>query len=113
VRDESVPWVAAVAAVIAPYEGDTPRFSSGRWREVFPAPGFAPLTEQSFAHAHVGPTERVVIDRLLSTSFVAALDAAARAEIADKARQVLAAIGLGETVAFPYRTQAFATERLS
>jgi SAM-dependent methyltransferase len=112
-RDETAPWVAALAAVIAPYEGDTPRYSSGRWREVFPAPGFSPLVERSFAHAHVGPAERVVVDRLLSTSFVAALDAATRAKIADKAREMLAAHGLGATVAFPYRTRVVATERLS
>jgi len=53
------------------------------------------------------------VDRLLSTSFVAALDAATRAEIADKARRVLAAHGLGATVSFPYQTRAFATTRLS
>ena len=112
-RDESVPWVAALVAILAPYEGDTPRFSSGRWREAFPAPGFAPLSEQGFTHTHVGPAERVVVDRLLSTSFVAALDATTRAEIADKARRVLAAHGLGATVAFPYKTRVFATPRLS
>jgi SAM-dependent methyltransferase len=112
-RDESAPWVAALAAILAPYEGDTPRYSSGRWRKVFPAPGFGPLAEQSFAHAHVGPAERVVVDRLLSTSFVAALDAESRAGIADKARAVLAAHGLGESVSFPYRTRVVSTTRLS
>ena len=75
VRDESVDWVAALTRIIAPYEGETPRFSSGRWREVFPAEGFSTLIERRFAHAHVGPPERVVVDRILSTSFIAALGA--------------------------------------
>ena len=35
VRDESVDWVAAITEIITPYEGDTPRFHSGRWREAF------------------------------------------------------------------------------
>lgn len=35
VRDESVAWVAAITAIITPYEGDTPRFHTGRWREAF------------------------------------------------------------------------------
>jgi len=35
VRDESVDWVAAITDIITPYEGDTPRFHTGRWREAF------------------------------------------------------------------------------
>ena len=111
VRDEAVPWVAALTRVIAPYEGDTPRFAGGEWRHVFPAPGFGPLVEHTFAHAHVGPASQVVVARLLSTSFIAALDADTRADIAAQARGVLTAHGVGETVAFPYVTRAYACER--
>ena len=75
VRDESVDWVAALTRVVAPYEGDTPRFSSDRWRDVFPADGFSPIEERRFAHEHVGSPERVIVDRVLSTSFIAALAA--------------------------------------
>ena len=32
VRDESVDWVATITEIIAPYEGDAPRFSKGTWR---------------------------------------------------------------------------------
>ena len=40
VRDESVPWIAALTALMAPYEKDTPRYTSGEWKDLFPAAGF-------------------------------------------------------------------------
>ena len=54
VRDETLPWVRALTGLMAPYEGDAPRFRSGDWRRVFPAPGFGPLAETRFRHAHFG-----------------------------------------------------------
>jgi SAM-dependent methyltransferase len=115
VRDESVDWVAALTRIMAPDEGDTPRFSSGRWREVFPAEGFSPLIERRFAHAHFGPPERVIVDRVLSTSFIAALSEAEREKIAARVREVIAATpalaGRAE-VAFPYETRAFRCVRI-
>ncbi len=116
VRDESLDWVAALTRIMAPYEGDTPRFSSGRWREVFPADGFSPLEERRFAHAHVGPPERVIVDRVLSTSFISALSAAERDGVAARVRALIAAtpalMGRAE-VAFPYQTRAFRCLRIA
>jgi ubiquinone/menaquinone biosynthesis C-methylase UbiE len=43
VRDESVDWVAAITRIIAPYEGDTPRFHTGEWRRLFPSERFSQL----------------------------------------------------------------------
>jgi len=115
VRDESVGWVAALTKLIAPYEGDAPRYASGRWRAAFPAEGFSPLHERAFAHAHVGSPERVIVDRVLSTSFIAALPEAERAEVAGGVRKIIAAtpeLAGRDTVAFPYATHAFACERV-
>jgi SAM-dependent methyltransferase len=116
VRDESVDWVAALTRIIAPYEGDAPRFSSGRWREVFPADGFSPLNERRCAHVHVGPPERVIVDRVLSTSFIAALEPAEREKVAVAVRALIAATptlaGRAE-VAFPYETRAFGCVRIA
>ncbi len=115
-RDESVDWVAGLTRIMAPYEGDTPRYSSGRWREVFPAEGFSPIEERCFAHAHVGPPERVIVDRVLSTSFIAALDAAERERVAARVRALIAATpalaGRAE-VAFPYETRAHRCVRVA
>ena len=116
VRDESVDWVAALTRIIAPYEGDAPRFASGRWSAVFPADGFSPLEQRRFPHAHVGPPERVIVDRVLSTSFIAALRAAEREKVAAEVRKLIAATpalaGRAE-VAFPYQTRAFRCLRIA
>jgi SAM-dependent methyltransferase len=110
VRDESVGWVADLTRLLAPYEGGTPRFGSGRWRERFPAEGFSALKERRFSHAHVGPSERVIVDRTLSTSFIAALASEERDKVAARVRELIAATpelaGKAE-VAYPYETWAF------
>ncbi len=115
VRDESVDWVASLTRLMTPYEGDTPRYSSERWRKVFPADGFSPLVEQSFAYQHVGPPERVIVDRVLSTSFIAALPDDERARFAERVRALIGATpalaGRAE-VAFPYQTHAYSCRRL-
>ena len=114
VRDEQVGWVAQLTKLMAPYESDAPRHESGRWREVFPAEGFSPLIERVFAHAHVGPPERVIVDRVLSTSFIAALPAGERQSVAERVRALIAAtpqLAGRETVAYPYVTRAYACVR--
>jgi SAM-dependent methyltransferase len=110
VRDERVAWVEALTALIQPYEGTAPRYASGEWRRLFPAQGFTPLNERRFAHSHFGPPEQVIVDRILSTSFIAALPASARDDLARRVRALIAAtpeIARKETVAFPYETAAF------
>jgi SAM-dependent methyltransferase len=115
-RDESVDWVATLTRLMTPYEGDTPRYSSENWRKVFPADGFSPLVERSFAYEHIGPPERVIVDRVLSTSFIAALPDDERARVAERARALISATpslaGRAE-VAFPYQTRAYSCRRLS
>src|ERR1700734_207593 len=57
VRDDSVPWVAALSRIMKTFEGDAPRYSSQKWRNVFPAEGFGPLHERRFPHRHTGSPE--------------------------------------------------------
>lgn len=114
-RDESLPWVKAAFAVTKPYEAGAPRFHSGAWRSAFPAPGFGPLLEQRFPHEHRGPPETVIVDRLLSTSFIARLSDAERDAIAARLRALIAtdpALAGQAEIALPYTTCAFSTERL-
>ena len=116
VRDQSVAWVAALTTIMAPYEGDTPRAGSGAWRKPFPAPGFSPLAERRFTHVHVGPPERVIVDRVLSTSFIAALPAAERERVRAQVRALIAAtpaLAGREEVAYPYQTHAYVCRRLA
>jgi hypothetical protein len=63
-----------------------------------------------FAHTHVGPPERVIVDRFMSVSFIAALPAAERDAIATQIRALIdrtpALAGRSE-VTVPYVTMAF------
>jgi SAM-dependent methyltransferase len=114
-RDESVQWVAALSAMIEPYAGDTPRYHKQDWRLLFPASGFSPLVENRFAHQHTGSPERVIVARVLSTSFVATLPLDRQDQIAAQIRTLIATTpelaGKSE-VSFPYRTVAFSCHRL-
>src|SRR3984957_2994339 len=84
VRDESVDWVAELTRIMAPHEGDTPRFHSGDWRRLFPNEKFSQLQETTVAHQHVGKAQAVIVDRVLSVSFIAALPPQARAHVAEQ-----------------------------
>jgi SAM-dependent methyltransferase len=114
VRDETVPWVAALSAITDPHEGGAPRYRTGAWRAPFPSPEFGPLAERRFSHVHRGPPEAVIVDRTLSVSFIAALPEAERARIAGAVRALIAAtpeLAGRETVEFPYETAAFSCVR--
>ena len=115
VRDESVEWVAALTRIMEPFEGDAPRYSSQRWRDVFPAAGFGPFLERRFSNEHRGAPEEVIVDRILSVSFIAALDAAARDHVAAQIRELIAVtLDLKEKteVSFPYETVALSCTKL-
>ncbi len=110
VRDARVPWVARLDAIVNAHEGDAPRYRSGQWRQAFPHPGFGPLHEQVFAHAHTGAVDDVIRRRVASTSFISALPAAQRAEVDAQLQQLIhsepALQGPGP-VSVPYRCVAF------
>jgi len=115
VRDESVAWVAALTRIMAPYEAGTPRYHTKEWRRLFPAEGFGPLRERHFPYAHTGPAEQVILDRILSVSFIAALPPAGQNGVAAQIQALIAATpelaGNGE-VTFPYDTAAFSCTKL-
>jgi len=110
IRDDSVDWVRRLTDIMAPHEGDAPRYYNGEWRKAFPAPGFGELREREFAHTHVGPAEQVIVQRVASVSFIAALDENARSEVLDEVRKLIAATaqlaGRSE-VSFPYLTRTY------
>ncbi|MBS0318703.1 MAG: class I SAM-dependent methyltransferase, partial [Proteobacteria bacterium] len=114
VRDESVDWVAQITRIVTPYEGDAPRFHSGAWRRPFPHRGFSELAVQQFEHHHVGPPQRVIVDRFLSVSFIAALAPADKAAVREQLEALIAthpALRGRSEVSFPYQTQAFHCQR--
>jgi ubiquinone/menaquinone biosynthesis C-methylase UbiE len=114
VRDESVPWMARITAIVDRQAGDTPRYRDGRWRAAFDASaGFTPLQLRRFPHRHELDREGLR-DRFASISFVAALPDATRASVLAEIDQVVAAepslAGPGP-VMVPYRTELFWAER--
>ena len=114
VRDQRVAWVAVLTTILDRHQGDAPRHESGQWRALFPAPGFTPLSERRFAYEHVGSAERIIVERAMSVSFIAALPADEQARVADEVRALIAAtpsLAGGATVAFPYVTHAYACRR--
>ncbi|WP_342641848.1 class I SAM-dependent methyltransferase [Rhodoligotrophos ferricapiens] len=114
-QDRRVSWVSALAAIVAPYRGETPQVYTGEWRCIFPADGFGPLEELVIPHSHRGPAQQVIIDRVLSTSSIAALPAQEQAAIVAQLNQLIAstpALAGKREVVFPYETRAFACRKL-
>jgi SAM-dependent methyltransferase len=115
VRDDRVPWVAALSRIMQPYEGDAPRYHSQKWRNVFPAEGFGPLREKRFPNRHTGPPEKVIIDRVLSVSFMAALPPAQKEHVTSQLRGIIATypeLAGKAQVTFPYETLACSVQML-
>ena len=114
-RDISVNWVNALAEMILPFEGDTPRFHNQDWRQVFADTDLFQLChEQQFHHRHVGTVEQVVSKRLLSTSFIAAMPAAQQQQLKTQFEQlILEYTGLHaqDTIEFPYCTHVYVYQK--
>jgi SAM-dependent methyltransferase len=116
VRDDSVPWVAALTRIMKPLEGDTPRFHSQKWRNVFPAEGFSPLRERLFSHRHTGSPEKVIVERILSVSFMAALPPDQQEQVKAQLWQLIAdspELAGKDRVTFPYKTLACVCNKLA
>jgi SAM-dependent methyltransferase len=115
VRDESVPWVAKLTEIIDVHAGDTPRYRDGKWRQAFNQTKlFAPLQEARFPHVQRGGLE-MVLDRVASISFIAALPDDDRNSVLAKIRGVLLSdvlVGGREDIEFPYVAHALWCEKL-
>jgi SAM-dependent methyltransferase len=109
VRDERMDWVAALTTIMSPFAGEAPRYHDGSWRTLFPAKGSSPLQEKLFAHGHTGSPETVIIDRVLSISFIAALPPTQQLLVETQLQDLIEATptlaGKAE-VTFPYMTIA-------
>lgn len=110
-RDTSFEWIKAIANFLIPLEGDTPRFHHGTWQtNLEDSDLFHLKSKQSFKFEHTGTVEQVVVQRILSTSFIAA----SSAEHKEYVRQEVLKIvqhhlnkTIYDTVSFPYLTHAY------
>jgi SAM-dependent methyltransferase len=108
VRDDRVPWVKAFSAVLDRYAGDTPRQSRGEWRAIFADARFAHRASRSWPFSQTMPA-RAIMDRALSTSFIAALPAAEQEVVRQEIARIVAAEPslARDPVAFPYVTELY------
>ncbi|MCI4339685.1 MAG: class I SAM-dependent methyltransferase [Thermoplasmata archaeon] len=114
-RDERVPWVARLGALIDSEVGEIPRTRSESWRGAFDAvPGFGPIATRVFEHVD-RLTPAGVIDRVLSISAIGLLSDDRQRTLSGQVRAILeedpAAVTDG-LVGFPYRTEVYVTPKI-
>jgi len=114
VRDQSVPWVAELTDLVEERTGGRP-YEDARDR---------PVEAVLDASGHFGPVEvlrypnpvpagvEAVLERLRSTSFVAAMDQVSREELIDAARCLLAGHGLDGDFEYPHETVLYRCQRV-
>ncbi|AZN67999.1 class I SAM-dependent methyltransferase [Acinetobacter haemolyticus] len=116
-RDIDVDWVKALANEIAPFEGDTPRYHTGQWKQVFEHQGLFKFNGlQNFQLYHHGTVEQVVSKRLLSTSFIAAMSQHEQQLLKAKFEQIVfdfTGLNPQDQIDFPYRTFAYHFQKIS
>lgn len=116
-RDIGVNWVEALADVISPFEGDTPRYHSNQWRKVFQEQDLFKLyQETTIPHLHHGTVEQVVSKRLLSTSFIAAMPKSKQLELKAQFERIVQEYtgkSLDEEIDFPYITHVYVFEKIT
>lgn len=110
-RDNNQAWVKALSEHLKPFEKDAPRFYTQQWQQVFAQQGiFEEVTTQQFHYAHVGTVDQVVIQRLLSSSFVKTWSSTAQAQLKQDLEDIVQdMLGKSEQdeIAFPYITHVY------
>jgi SAM-dependent methyltransferase len=103
VRDDSVEWVAALNELLEPYAGTSPRYRDMGWRRAINSDArFGSVDEWRIANP-IPTTPEGVVDRALSSSFIAALTRDKQDAVADQVRELVGP--LGDSFEFPYLSQ--------
>jgi SAM-dependent methyltransferase len=101
-RDERDPLQRALSEIFDELEGDTPRRKQRDWKALLPeSPLFERTSRRLFAHVQ-RVDEQTLVDRMLSTSFIAAAPPEVRADVERRVREV----GRG-AAQLPYMTELY------
>jgi SAM-dependent methyltransferase len=110
-RDLGESLQGAIEALLGPARGAVSvQFDLGWMPPLEAAPGFGPAERRTFEFGQL-VTREGVVDRVASTSFVAAMPQAEREVLLDQVRRLVA--GREEPFSFPYQTEVFAIPRTS
>lgn len=101
------PLQASIEAVIQRYRGDAPAHERDNWRSVLPGRRFEEIGRFECRHAQAVDLDGL-LDRVLSTSFIAALDDHGRADVE---REIRALVAGRRQFVLPYRTEAYLLRR--
>jgi SAM-dependent methyltransferase len=102
-------WLAALRELVHGIRGAVPAYGPSPWRDAFRATSlFTPLVERSFGLIHE-LDEDGLVDRIASTSYVAALPDADRGRLLEQVRALVA--GVPRPLRLPYRTDVFTCRR--
>ena len=104
-RDESVPWVAELASLVRWDDRPVPSYQDVDWTSAVAATGdFSPMQRAGF-RLEQRLDAGTLVDRVLSTSYVAAWPAPDQERLAEEVRRLVA--GFPPTFLLPYRTDVF------
>ncbi len=110
VRDESVPWIRQMTAILDPHEAGTPRYCSLEWMASFRQfDRLTPLESRSFPHVQL-LTPDGLLDRVASISFIAAMSEPERESVLAQVRALLQSdseLRGKERFEMSYQTQAY------
>jgi SAM-dependent methyltransferase len=114
-RNEETNWAKKVGALVNAHNCGAPQYADGKWRQPLAKTKlFSPLNSKTFVYEHLG-NKQVVLDRVASISFIAALEPKQRQRLLEEITLVLDqdpdTAGKPE-FAIPYFTEIYWTQKL-
>ncbi|KAM0791202.1 hypothetical protein ACM66B_005684 [Microbotryomycetes sp. NB124-2] len=120
-EDRSVDWVAKMRDLFEKYEAGTPQYRHGYWKMIYDTPEYNDNFEKHEVESckrGIPVTEDLAVDRVLSKSYITALDDQEKDTLSKQLREVIRAakdkVWIDEkagTFEYPYGTDMFVHKR--